>query len=474
MPAKKVGKKPRAKKVAARKVIVLPPRRDNRGRFMRGRYDAAQNGADNRRHWSNTDSLSAIQANSSAVRKTLSRRARYEMENNVYAEGIADTLATDVIGVGPRLKLETGDKELDRLLERKFMQWSKATDLPGGLRTMRVARVRDGEGFAVIIDNPELPGVQLDLRLIEGEQVDTPTLSPSGWVEGIKFDKSGNPTLYSILKHHPGGLIPGGESDEIDRAHVLHWYKVKRPGQIRGVSELTSSLNLFAQVRRWELAVLGSAETTAELSMVLQTSSSYVGDSTNIENSAFTEVDIERNTMTTLPEHWEMKQVKPEQPAATHEKFLRTKVNQMGRPHGMPYNVASADSSEYNFASGRLDHQGYFETIRVDRGHCETHVLDRILVLWIREAMIVFGRTAPNDEITHKWLWPGRVHVDPVKEAKAQELRLNNLTSTLAIEYAREGIDLEDALLQIQKEQQMIRDLGIIRPGATAPLSDKE
>lgn len=472
MPGKKTTTKkaPRSRKKAiARKVVVLPPRGG-----VRGRYDAAQNGADNRRHWGNTDALSAIQANRSAVRKTLSRRARYEMDNDVYAEGIADTLANDVIGIGPRLQLDTGDKELDRFFERKWVLWSDEIDLPGNLRTMRVARVRDGEGFAVIVDNEELGGVQLDLRLIEADQVDTPTLSPSDWIEGIKFDENGKPTSYSILRNHPGGLMPGGESDEIDRAHVLHWYKVKRPGQIRGVSELTSSLNLFAQVRRWELAVLGSAETTAELTMLLKSTASDVGEGTKIENDPFTEVDIERNTMTTLPEGWDMSQIKPEQPAATHEKFLRSKVNQMGRPHGMPYNVAAADSSEYNYASGRLDHQGYFKAIRVDQGHCAIHVLNRILAMWLREAQLVFGRTLPAGDITHKWLWPGIEHVDPVKEAKAQEIRLNNLTTTLQIEYGRDGIDYEAALDQIEKEQKMIRDKGIIRPGATAPLPDGE
>ena len=469
--AKAARKTPRSrKKVTARKVVKLKPRDKN----MLARYDAAQNGADNRRHWLNSDSLSAIQANTSAVRKTLSRRARYEMDNDVYAEGIADTLANDVIGVGPRLQIDTGDRELDRFFERKWMLWSDSIDLAGKLRTMRVARVRDGEGFALIVDNPELDGVQLDLRLIEADQVDTPTLRPSEWVEGIKFDENGNPTAYSILKNHPGGLLPGGESKTVDRTNVLHWFKMKRPGQIRGVSELTSSLNLFAQVRRWELAVLGSAETTAELTMLLKSTATDVGEGTEIENSAFTEVDIERNTMTTLPEGWDMSQIKPEQPAATHQTFLRSKVNQMGRPHGMPYNVASADSSEYNYASGRLDHQGYFKAIRVDQSHCAIHVLNRILVRWLREAMLVFGRTAPNGDITHKWLWPGTEHVDPVKEAKAQEIRLNSLTTTLAIEYGREGRDYEAALDQIQKEQQMIRDRGIIRPGATAPLPDEE
>jgi hypothetical protein len=31
-----------------------------------------------------------------------------------------------------------------------------------------------------------------------------------------------------------------------------------------------------------------------------------------------------------------------------------------------PFNVAAGNSSGYNYASGRLDHQTYFKAIRVD------------------------------------------------------------------------------------------------------------
>ena len=75
--------------------------------------------------------------------------ARYEVANNSYAKGIVLTLANDTIGTGPRLQMLTGDAEANARIEDAFEQWSRAVDLPGKLRTMRMARAETGEAFAL-------------------------------------------------------------------------------------------------------------------------------------------------------------------------------------------------------------------------------------------------------------------------------------------------------------------------------------
>lgn len=88
------------------------------------------------------------------------------------------------------------------MIEREFVAWAKAVDLPARLRTMRMARAQDGEAFAMLFSNDALPGpVKLDLRPIEAEQVTTPGPAHSGTnrnrqaqgsrVDGIVFDAFG-------------------------------------------------------------------------------------------------------------------------------------------------------------------------------------------------------------------------------------------------------------------------------------------
>ena len=149
--------------------------RANPSTVLRAKFDSAQTTPDNRRHWANADGLSADAAASPAVRKTLRNRARYEVANNSYARGIVLTLANDVTGTGPRLQMLADSVEVNNAVEREFAAWAKAVDLPGKLRTMRMARAQDGEAFAVLFSNDNLDHpVKLDLKLIEAEQVTTP------------------------------------------------------------------------------------------------------------------------------------------------------------------------------------------------------------------------------------------------------------------------------------------------------------
>jgi capsid protein len=145
----------------------------------------------------------------------------------------------------------------------------------------------------------------------------------------------------------------------------------------------------------------------------------------------------------------------------------------------MPRNIALCDSSAYNYASGRLDHQTYFKSIRVEQAQLEDGVLDRILDAWLREAVRVEGLLPPSaraiGDSSHQWFWDGMEHVDPAKEANAQETRLRNHTTTLASEYAKEGKDWETELRQRAKEVALMKELNLTVAAAQpkAPPADK-
>jgi hypothetical protein len=299
------------------------PARPVRGRavrVLRARYDAAVTNDDNRRHWANADGLSANAANSAEVRRVLRNRARYEVANNSYARGIVLTLANDVVGTGPRLQLLTDDPEANRRIEQAFAAWSKAVGLADKLRTMRMARAHDGEGFAVLTSNPMLPTpVQLDLRLVEADQVCTPDLSAqdANAIDGIVFDAAGNPVEYHVLREHPGETSRRYflDYDRVPAASVVHWFRADRPGQARGIPDITPALPLFAQLRRFTLAVLAAAETAADFAGILYTDAPANGEADAAE--PFEPIELEQRALVTMPGGWKMSQLQAEQPART-------------------------------------------------------------------------------------------------------------------------------------------------------------
>jgi capsid protein len=288
-------------------------------------------------------------------------------------------------------------------------------------------------------------------------------------IDGIVFDEVGNPVEYHVLKQHPGDLrwTTGLQYDRIAAAVIIHYFRADRPGQSRGIPDITPSLPLFAQLRRFTLAVISAAETAADFAGVLYTDAPANGEAEDVE--PMDAIELEQRMLLTMPGGWKMAQLKAEQPATTYAEFKREILNEIARCLSMPFNVAAGNSSGYNYASGRLDHQTYFKSIRIEQAHIERTVLDRILEAWLEEAVLVEDllpqsmrmRGADVRGRKHQWFWDGTEHVDPAKEANAQATRLGSRTTSLAREYARQGLDWEAELRQIAKERELMATLGI-------------
>ncbi|MBT3291487.1 MAG: phage portal protein [Victivallales bacterium] len=436
-------------------------------RIVHGRFDAAQTTPENRRHWAAADGHSADAEASPEVRKALRERARYEVANNSYAKGIVLTLANDTIGTGPRLQMLADEDELNRDIEREFSAWSQAISLPEKLRTMRMARCQDGEAFAMLVENPAVDhDIQIDLGLVESDRVtsDLTVVGRSDEVDGIRLDTHGNPVTYRVLKQHPGGsqFDYGRKALDVSAQAMIHIFRADRPELHRGIPEITPALPLFAQLRRYTLAVLAAAEAAADFAGILYTDAPASGEADAVEPMDL--VQLERNMLLTMPGGWKMAQLDPKQPATTYAEFKREILNEIARCLNLPYNVAAGNSSGYNYASGRLDHQTYYKAIRIDQAFIAARVLDRILAVWLRE----YGLARDLDVApAHQWFWDGLEHVDPYKEANAQRLRLESNTTTLSHEYARQGLDWEAELRQRAREKALMRELGLTESDTT-------
>lgn len=430
------------------------PRDHHAPRAFHAKYDAAQTHSGNTNHWAESDALSAGAALTPHVRRILRNRARYECANNSFAAGMVETLATDTVGTGPRLQMLTEDSDLNQFVERRFNAWAMEVNLARKLQTMRMARAWDGEAFGLLGTNERLRHpVKLDLRCIEAEQFSDPayrlTVTES---DGIRYDAWGNPTVYSLLRTHPGSLSGRYydlRADEIPAEAVIHYYKCRRPGQLRGVPDLTPALPLFALLRRYTLAVVSAAETAANVSGIVYTDSP--ADENAYDIDPLDTFEIVRNMFTSMPAGWKMSQLEAEQPTSTYGEFRDKLLNEIARCLHMPFNVAASDSQDYNYASGRLDHQVYYRAIHVDRDEINHSAMDtRVWRQWVDEASLIENylpnemRQVDADMIPHRWHWDGFEHVDPDKESKGEERNLRTGRLTIPDLHAKNGRDWEE------------------------------
>ncbi|QDV23438.1 phage portal protein [Aureliella helgolandensis] len=434
---------------------------------LRAAYDAAQTTSENTKHWRFADDLSSAEANSLDVRRTLRSRSRYEcLQSNSFAKGIVCTLANDFISTGPGLQIRLkGHEDMARRIERAFLSWARQVRLVRKLRTARLAKCVDGEAFLLASTNPRLRGpVKLDIRVVESDQISTP-----GWadnqldankVDGIHFDSWGNPELYHMLPFHPGdrrGMGNWGEPIDLDPDHVIHLFNHERPGQVRGIPEVTPALPLFAMSRRYTLATVLAAETAADFVALLHTQAGAFEDG-HTPQDPFESVDIDRGMMTALPYGYDMKQLKAEQPTTTYVEFRNALLQEIARCIHMPTNKARGDSSGYNYSSARLDHQIYYHALDVERVDWEIECLDRIFEWWLDEALLVNSEfrysLPPVEELPHRWTWKPAASVNPLQDAKTHIALIDAGLETERDYLMEQGIDPELHWEEIEAQRQ--------------------
>lgn len=442
-----------------------------------GRWDAAGTDDDNVRHWRNADGLSADAAGSASNRAILRQRARYEChENNCYGFGIVRTLANDLFGTGPRLEMMLDNDSDNAEIEALWRAWADEVQLADKLRLAHAARIVDGEYFLLMTTNDALQfDAKLDLRAIECDQccspfyaATMPTVTGLGTVsqvDGITFDGAGNPVSYEFLEAHPGDpMAMYGRSVQVPARYVLHGFRPYRVGQRRGVSEVAPALPLFAQMRRFLQATLDAAEAAARIPFWIYTD----GIAGAAQVPPLQTLDLERNTATTMPEGWKVGQLDAKHPSTTFAMFKSELLREIARCMDIPYNLAAGDSSGYNYASGRLDHQSYFRRTSIDRVQYGL-VLDRIFAEWLREVSLVNGllplKLANPRVAKHRWGWDAAPHVDPSKEAAAVAM-LWQLGLTTDDEYLlSRNINPVEHFSRMQTQLERRKSLGLPLPG---------
>lgn len=448
-------------------------------------HDNARTTPENREHWKNASNVSPNVANSPYVRQTLRTRARYEIENNSYLAGLVQTITNDVIGTGPRPQFSAtlsnpeasaAAREIITRIRVDWAAWSKASGLAANLRLMQRARLVDGESFAMFVDNPLLTTpVTLDLKVVEADQFDPrfQAIIQPNVVDGVTIDNLGQPISYTYLDVHPGDPLGyvAGEEREVPADEVLHWYRKKRPGQVRGTTDLQPSLGLGAQMRRYTLAVIQAAEFAACIAGVMKTTAPPM-DGSSVE-SGFEEVPMHRGMLMKLPDGFDASQFKAEQPTGTYKDFKGEILNEMGRCVNAPFNVIAGNSSGYNYSSGRLDHQIYHASLWIERDDLELMILNRIARRWLVHAitrMAIDGKITTESFLLLRreiatwpieWNWDGFASIDPQKDANAAGTRIRSGISTFAEECAAEGKDWREVFRQLAEEAQYLEELGL-------------
>ncbi len=413
---------------AAPQMVRMTPRGG-----LQAYFDVSVPSYDNEQHWAMATPLHVNDAANRQRRLTSRCQARYEVTNNCWLDGIVRTLASETIGdIGPSLQLDPSvPEEMRSKIERAWSKWAQQIKLAEKLWTGRRAKAVDGECFFLLVTDRLLQNdIKLNLKVIEADQVGSPWDEPDDeyHYDGVRVSEAGEPIEYYVYRTHPyqsGAHQQHPLGDWYFSTQLIHLYDITRPGQLRGFTECLPCLPLAATLRRFQYATLHAAEKAADISLLMHTTASPDDeDCSKPFFSTYSPVPFERNMLVNLPYGWEATQVKAEHPANNYVEFVRQIVIEMGRAFNMPASVALGDSSDYNYASGRLDFQQFARALEVERKQqIESKLLSRLFEVWLAEYLTLTENTSPFaesvDEYPHRWYWQPRKTDDPEKNAKA-------------------------------------------------------
>lgn len=117
------GKPIESREPARRDLVALTFRRN---RDIRPDFDAAGSSNEMQNYWATADAYDDDSAHSKSIRAKLVQRSRYEVGDNGFADGMTQTYANYLVGVGPALSRRTPDTGFNAMVELECCAWTKA------------------------------------------------------------------------------------------------------------------------------------------------------------------------------------------------------------------------------------------------------------------------------------------------------------------------------------------------------------
>ncbi len=435
-------------------------------------FESAETNRLNQAHWVRADDVS-VNVWLAAQLPTIRARATYETRQNGIVQGLQNTYADDVVGPdGPTLQVISDDPEYNSALEELWRGWFAAptprTNLSG--TTLLKLWVRNlwrcGEFLARIAtdDQADTP-VKLRLLPIHPRRLVNPAslAGDPNTTMGIRFDSMGRPAQYFIADAPISGNYLGLlNATPYPPDLVIHEFSLDEEDQARGIPWLNPGLQPSADLRDYDNQVQDAARQIADQSAILYTEHPDAQLWTSPETT-----DVQRRTIRQAPPGWKPFIYPATMPPVQYPDYRAERLREIGRPVGMPLLMIRLDASRHNYSSARLDTQCYRRAIAgiqswLSGTERSVGTLNRLVDAIAREARFVISalRRRPA-KVSYRWTWPAMPHVDPVKEATAEQIALETGTLLFADAVAGRSRDLEGHLAGMVREREMLADAGM-------------
>ena len=443
---------------------------------------------------------------------TMRQRGRMLYMASPIAAAAVNTNRTKIVGSGLKMKCSINRKLLGmsektaqewcEKTEAEFRLWSEnrhSCDMLGENNFFEIQQLAvkswlmSGDVFVLIKRDKPTPlnPYSLRLQLVEADRVGTPYMGNSfsfGVTEGkdgendvhdgVEVDKNGRIVAYHICSGYPG-FPSSTKSQEWIRVeaigkktglpNILQIMDAERPDQYRGVTYLAPVIELLLQGRRYTEAELTAAIIQSYLTAWVETETDATNNPLFPEEESDEEYDenpeMGPGNVIHLKKGEKVQFGNPNIPTAGFEVFMKSIIKQAGAALELPYDVLIKEfNSSYSAAKGALEEA--WEVFKMRRSWFVNDFCKPVYEIWLSEAVALGRVYAPgffDDPLIRaawcgaRWDGPAQTHLDPVKEANANEIQVKNGWKTNE-QVTREfyGGNWSDNVQDLQQEAQMI------------------
>lgn len=458
---------------------------------------------------------------------TITNRARDLVRNNPIASGVRQTLIDNIIGSQLRLSSQPSYRLLGKdkdwasewggKVEDEFATWADTVECDIarsntflGLTTQGASGAfTNGDGIGVILWQPR-KGARWSTRLqvVEADRMDTPPwlINKANLRKGVEIDDFGAPVAYWIMKYHPGDkhayLNLANQDNWVripaftpwGRRRVIHLYDKERAGQSRGKSIFTAVMREFKTVGEYMGSEVQAAASNALIASIVESdlppdmvADLLGGQEGGVAGHYQAIVDsyhrkkMEGGMNLVAPLGTKITGFSTNRPNVAFNGFMEAVMRHIAAGLNLPYELLVKDFSKTNYSSARAALLEAWRFFQVKRSWLRDQWLDPCFEAWLEEAVNLGRIDAPDyydNQYAYsacRWIFAGRGWVDPTKEAKASQLRMDAGLSTLENEAAEQGLDWYEVLEQRARERKAMEELGLLEPyqlAAATPFVD--
>ncbi len=434
---------------------------------------------------------------------TLRNRSRDLIRNDDYARGIIRQVIKNVVftGVGFQAQVKQiknpkkNDDNINNSIEAAWKYWSKKKhcDVTGQSSFNEIQQLafrsflESGEVFIRKIKQ-SFGGCKIPfaLEVIEADQVAedyNSTYMGNQIVMGIELNNWKRPVAYWVYDYHPGDFwfgtrpLGGGKTTansrnltRIPADEIIHLFQKERPGQVRGVPILYSTINRLRNLGKYEEAELVAARAAANfMGIVTSPYNDLLDEPEKTEDGEDkpTEETLTPGIIKYLAEGEDFKSFAPNRPNSAFEGFHRNQLRASAVGVGVAFEGASGDYSQSNYSSSRLSLLDVRDVWKIYQQWFITNFLAEVYECWLDMA-VLSGYLKFNDYELRpqryqliRWTPRGWQWVDPHKEINATIAAIKSGLTTVTEEVAKQGGDFEENIKAIAREREILEQYGV-------------